>query len=104
MKNESASSLSPQALLDELKGFVSEAEAMIAGPASRVSADVLDTLRTRFDAAQARFAHGYQDARKHVVDGARSTDVAIRENPYRSLAIVLGLGLLVGVLVGRRGT
>lgn len=102
MKNETVSPLSPQALLDELKGFVSEAEAMISGPASSVTADVLETLRTRFDAAQVRFAHGYEAARKKVVAGARSTDVAIRENPYQSLAVALGLGLLVGVLIGRR--
>jgi len=102
MKNDTASPLSPQALLDELKGFVTEAEAMIAGPSSSVSADALGALRTRFDAAQVRFTHGYESARKHVVAGARSTDVAIRANPYQSLAVALGFGLLVGVLVGRR--
>ncbi|MBL9200173.1 MAG: DUF883 family protein, partial [Opitutaceae bacterium] len=33
---------------------------------------------------------------------AKCTDSAIREHPYQALAIALGAGLLVGVLLGRR--
>ena len=34
--------------------------------------------------------------------GAKYTDETIRENPYQSMAVAAGLGLLVGVLIGRR--
>ena len=33
---------------------------------------------------------------------AQCTDQAIRANPYQSLAIAAGVGILVGVLIGRR--
>jgi ElaB/YqjD/DUF883 family membrane-anchored ribosome-binding protein len=59
-------------------------------------------LRTRFDAAQERFTDIYEGAKKKVVAGAKCTDAAIRANPYQSLAIAAGVGLLVGVLLGRR--
>ena len=45
----------------------------------------------------------YDGARKRVVAGAKCTDEAIRENPYQSLAIAGGVGLLVGLLLARRG-
>jgi len=45
---------------------------------------------------------GLSLAKKKVVAGAKYTDSTIRENPYRALAIAAGVGLLVGVLLGRR--
>ena len=59
-------------------------------------------LRDRFESLRRRFTEVYAGAREKVVAGARYTDTAIRENPYQSLAIALGAGLLVGVLLGRR--
>ena len=66
------------------------------------SEDAMSALRSRFDAAQERAGELYAGARKKVVAGARCTDETIRANPYQSLAIAAGIGLLVGVLVGRR--
>jgi ElaB/YqjD/DUF883 family membrane-anchored ribosome-binding protein len=59
-------------------------------------------LRSRFAAAQERCADAYAGARKKVIAGAKYTDETIRANPYQSLAIAAGLGLLIGVLLGRR--
>ena len=36
-----------------------------------------------------------------AIAGARTTDKAIRENPYKTLGIALGVGVLVGLLVNR---
>lgn len=66
------------------------------------SEDALAALRSRFDAAQERLAELYEGARTKVVAGAKCTDAAIRENPYQAMAIAAGVGLLVGVLLGRR--
>jgi len=60
------------------------------------------SLRGRFDAAQERFADLYQGTRKKIAAGAKCADAAIRANPYQSLAIAAGAGLLLGVLLGRR--
>ena len=42
------------------------------------------------------------EAKQRVAAGARCTDEAIRANPYQSLAIAAGVGVVVGVLLGRR--
>ena len=94
---------SPEQLLNDLHALVAEAEKMMGDSFDRSgAADAVDGLRARFDAAQARLGDLYAGARKRVVAGAKCTDEAIRANPYQSIAIAAGLGLLVGVLVGRR--
>jgi ElaB/YqjD/DUF883 family membrane-anchored ribosome-binding protein len=104
MKSNKDTTHTPKELLHELQALVTEAESMIAGdgPDAAQSPDALDSLRSRFDAAQERFTDIYQGTRKRVVAGARYTDEAIRANPYQSLAIAAGVGVLVGVLLGRR--
>ena len=102
MKNATESVHTPKELRDELKALVAEAETMMTDSLTEHSAEALHHLRERFAAAQERLTVLYGDAKKKVVAGAKYTDAAIRENPYQSLAIALGVGVLVGVLLGRR--
>jgi ElaB/YqjD/DUF883 family membrane-anchored ribosome-binding protein len=102
MENNKDTAHTPKELLHELQTLVAEAEAMMADSVTERPAAAIDSLRSRFVAAQDRFADAYAGTRKKVVAGAKSTDAAIRANPYQSLAIALGVGLLVGLLLGRR--
>ena len=102
MKNNTDTARTPKELLNELQALVAEAETMMADSLSEHSAEALSNLRARFSAAQERFSDVYEGAKKKVVAGARYTDETIRANPYQSLAIAAGVGLLVGVLLGRR--
>jgi ElaB/YqjD/DUF883 family membrane-anchored ribosome-binding protein len=102
MKNNKDTVHTPKELLTELQSLVSEAESMMADSLTEHSSEALASLRERFGAAQERMGELYDTAKKRVVAGAKCTDTAIRENPYQSMAIALGVGVLVGVLVGRR--
>lgn len=104
MKNKTENTAqTPKELLNDLQTLVQEAETMMGDSISEHTADAVSALRSRFDAAQQRLGELVADARTKVVAGARRTDEAIRANPYQSLAVALGVGLLVGVLLGRRG-
>ena len=103
MKNNTETTHTPKELFTEMQALVAEAQAMMADSVSEHTTDAVDALRSRFEAAQERFNEVYASARNKVVAGAKSTDVAIRANPYQSVAIAAGVGLLVGVLIGRRG-
>jgi ElaB/YqjD/DUF883 family membrane-anchored ribosome-binding protein len=59
-------------------------------------------LRMRLEAAQERFNELYAGAKKQVIAGGKYTDKTIRENPYQALAVAAVVGVLVGVLIGRR--
>jgi ElaB/YqjD/DUF883 family membrane-anchored ribosome-binding protein len=100
--NHESSAQTPKDLLNDLHTLVAEAEKMMGDSLSEHTADAVGALRTRFDAAQERFSEVYAGAKTRVVAGAKCTDAAIRANPYQSLAIAAGVGLLAGVLLGRR--
>jgi ElaB/YqjD/DUF883 family membrane-anchored ribosome-binding protein len=105
MKNNSKTTAqTPKELLTELQALVSEAEHMMGAAISEHTDDAMSALRSRYDAAQERLGEFYEGARKRVVAGAKYTDETIRANPYQSIAIAAGVGLLVGVLLGRRGS
>src|SRR5215212_1630977 len=102
MKNNTTSK--PQRrgdILDELQALVGEAEKMISSAQAEANPEALGALRARFGGAQERLSELYGDTRKKVMDGAWYTDEVVRANPYQSIAIAAGVGLLVGVLVGR---
>ena len=92
----------PKELLTELQTLVVEAEQMIGGSVGETSHEALAALRERYEAVQERLSEVYEGARKKVIAGAKYADETIRENPYQSMAVAAGLGLLVGVLIGRR--
>lgn len=103
MKNNTETTpQTPKDLLNDLHTLVAEAEKMMGDSISEHTEDAVSALRARYDAAQERFADLYAGARKRVVAGAKYTDESIRANPYQSIAIAAGVGLLVGVLLGRR--
>jgi len=103
MKNPTESTAqTPQDLLNELRSLVAEAEKMMGDSLTEHTEEAVGSLRARFDSAQQRLGEIYAGARQKVVAGAKCTDEAIRANPYQALAIALGTGLLVGVLLGRR--
>jgi ElaB/YqjD/DUF883 family membrane-anchored ribosome-binding protein len=102
MKNNKNTAPTPQDLIDDLHTLVAEAEKMVGDSVSEHSAEAVTALRARYEAAQERLGVMYEGAKERVVAGAKCTDTAIRENPYQSLAIAAGVGLLVGVLLGRR--
>lgn len=62
----------------------------------------IDALRDTIDSAHERLADIYNSARDRTVAGARATDKVVRANPYQTAAIAFGLGIALGVFVGRR--
>ena len=53
---------------------------------------------TRVEAAKEAWDKG----KATVKETAKKTDEAIRTHPYESIGIAFGVGILIGVLIGRR--
>ena len=62
----------------------------------------LAELRARLDSAIESAKVAAQRLQEKTVAAAKATDQCIRDHPYQTLGIAFGLGLLIGVLVGRR--
>ena len=107
MKNETdRTTQTPEDVLDELRSLVSEAEKLIGQtPEGSCNCEAsVAALRERLEAAQERLTGLSQGARRKGGAGAIYTDEAIREHPYQSIAIAAGVGLLAGILLGRRSS
>jgi len=102
MKNNKDTAQTPKELLNDLHTLVADAEKMMGESISEHTADAVGALRARYESAQERISDMYEGARTRVVAGAKCTDAAIRENPYQALAIAAGVGLIAGILLGRR--
>lgn len=103
MKNQSTSATeTPEEIAEHISRLMTEAEALLAGPVATRANEKLSELRARFEQLQSKAASAYGEARQKVVAGARATDETIRSHPYESLAIALGIGVLLGALI-RRG-
>jgi len=94
----------PEQLIEHISRLMAEAEAMIAGPVSDQSPGKLTDIKERLESARERLNDVYARARTNVVAGAKYTDETIRQHPYQSLAIALGIGVLLGALIRRNGS
>ena len=59
----------------------------------------LNNIKTIVQDGEDLLKAGVTEVKERAVTGAKTTDRAVREHPYKTLGIVFGLGVLVGVLV-----
>ena len=92
---------STERLLQDLKAVVQDGEDLLRAGAQDIT--------ERGVAARDKLAAALEVAREtrlrleqRAIAGAKAADRVIRENPYQSIGIAFGTGLLLGVLVSRR--
>ena len=88
-------------LVSELKTVTKDAEELlktVSGEKGNGSHEIRMRLSSAIESAKAT----YRRLEEKAVAGAKATDKAIRAHPYESLGVAFGMGLLVGVLVGRK--
>jgi ElaB/YqjD/DUF883 family membrane-anchored ribosome-binding protein len=88
-------------LLHDLKAVVQDGEELLRAGAHELGEQGAEA-RERLMAAVASAKDMSLRLQKRVVNGARVTDRAIRDNPYQSMGIAFGVGLLLGILINRR--
>lgn len=103
MKNrhDTSTAETPEQLIEHISRLMAEAEAMITGPVTEQAGGKLADIKARLETAREKLTDVYGRARQGVVDGAKYTDEAIRTHPYQSLAVALGVGVLIGALIRR---
>ena len=90
-----------QAMSNDMGQLAEEARALIAATADVAGDKVVET-RKRLAAALESGREMYGRVRDKAVEGAKVADQTVRENPYQSIAIGVGVGALVGYLLARR--
>ena len=96
---------SKQKLVSDMKVVVSDADEILratAGVAGEKMVDLRERIAERLRDAKLRLA----DAEAALVDktkaAARATDDFVNDNPWQAVGIAAGIGLLLGIIIGRR--
>ncbi len=96
---------STERLLDDVRDVVRDAEALLQATAAH-GGDKLDAVRTRatdsLQKARKRLAALEKGAVEEVKEAAETADNYVHENPWQAIGVAAGVGLLVGLLIGRR--
>jgi ElaB/YqjD/DUF883 family membrane-anchored ribosome-binding protein len=95
--NMTAEEGTKEKLVQDLINLVHDAEELVKS----AGGDVAAKSKTELIAALDRVKASSQKLQTQAAAGARRTDQLIRENPYQSIGIAFGIGLLIGVLVNR---
>lgn len=92
-------------LVSDFRVVVSDAEELLRLTANQAGDKVAD-LRGRLQDHLATAKASLADAQAAVVERtravARATDDFVHDNPWKSIGIAAGMGLIIGLLIGRR--
>ncbi|NTV96400.1 MAG: DUF883 domain-containing protein [Thiobacillus sp.] len=103
--NDVSGELTSEQLIADFKVVVADAEALLKATAgqggeklSEIRAKAEESLRV----AKARMADAQEALIAKTKEAAKATDAYVHENPWKAIGIAAGVGLVVGLLIGRR--
>ncbi len=104
-KDNQASVSFQEQVVSDIKSAISEAEEMLSATADQAG-DKVARLRERIKARLADAKVRLMDAEELLVAktkaAARATDEYVHESPWTAVGVAAGVGLLVGLIIGRR--
>jgi ElaB/YqjD/DUF883 family membrane-anchored ribosome-binding protein len=92
-------------LVADLKVVVADAEELLRATASQAGEKV-SVARERIQASLATAKGKLNDAERAAMEkakeAAKATDQYVHDNPWKAVGIAAGVGLVLGLLIGRR--
>jgi ElaB/YqjD/DUF883 family membrane-anchored ribosome-binding protein len=102
---EEPAEVTKEQLIADFKVVVSDAEALLKATANQ-SGEKLAAARARVEeslrVARARLAEAQTTIVAKTKAAAKATDAYVHENPWKAVGIAATIGLVVGLLLGRR--
>lgn len=92
-------------LAEDLKRVIEDAQdllRMTGDQLSDSSAEVRGRIQTGLHLTRAKLAHLQEVAMGKAKDVGNATDEFVHENPWKSIGVAAGAGLLIGMLLRRR--
>ncbi|MEY3124765.1 MAG: hypothetical protein RLZZ573_1285 [Pseudomonadota bacterium] len=92
-------------LMSDLRVVIADAEELLritSDQASDSAADVRTRVQQKMNEAKADLVHLQEAAVAKAKAAGHATDEFVHQNPWKSIGISAGVGLLVGLLVSRR--
>ena len=92
-------------LMGDLKVVIADAEELLRLSADQVGDSAIklrDRVQLRLNQAKTDLLNLQESAIAGVKAAGHATDEFVHENPWKSIGIAAGVGLVVGLLIGRR--
>lgn len=92
-------------LMGDLRVAIAEAEELLrmtADQAGEGAADVRSRIQARMNQAKADLVHLQEAAVAKAKAAGHAADELVHDNPWKSIGIAAGIGLVMGLLVSRR--
>jgi ElaB/YqjD/DUF883 family membrane-anchored ribosome-binding protein len=92
-------------IVEDLKRVIDDAEILLRETATLAGDKAVEARERAAEtvrAARERLGTLEQEVVGRARDAARETDRYVRDNPWQSVRIAAGIGLIIGVLISRR--
>jgi ElaB/YqjD/DUF883 family membrane-anchored ribosome-binding protein len=92
-------------LMSDLRLVIADAEELLrmtADQAGETAAEVRGRIQTRMQQARAELARLQDAVVTRAKEAGHVADEFVHDNPWKSIGVAAGIGLVVGLLVGRR--
>lgn len=92
-------------LMSDLRLVITDAEELLrmtADEASEGAADIRSRVQAKMNQAKADLINLQAVAVAKAKAAGHATDEFVHENPWKSIGVAAGVGLVVGLLIGRR--
>jgi ElaB/YqjD/DUF883 family membrane-anchored ribosome-binding protein len=92
-------------LMGDLRLVIADAEELLrmtADQAGEGAAELRGRVQGRIQQARAELAHLQEVAVAKAKAAGHATDEFVHENPWKSIGVAAGAGLVIGLLIGRR--
>lgn len=92
-------------LMNDLRVVIADAEELLrmtADQAGENAADIRSRVQVKLNQAKADLIQLQDAAVAKARAAGHATDEFVHENPWKSIGIAAGVGLVVGLLIGRR--
>lgn len=101
----SSSDVTTERLVEDLKTVMNDAEALIKATSTQTG-EKIQEVRARAEEslrqAKVRLTEVEEEALRRARELADATEEYVRENPWQSVGIAAGIGLVLGILISRR--
>lgn len=92
-------------LMGDLRLVIADAEELLrmtANQAGEGAAELRGRVQGRIQQARVELAHLQEVAVAKAKAAGHATDEFVHENPWKSIGVAAGAGLVIGLLIGRR--
>ena len=91
--------------VQDMKLLVSDAEELLRATATQAGEQIAvarERIQDSLQQAKVKLAEADAIVRERAKQAARDTDEYVHENPWRAVGVAAGIGLLLGLILGRR--